>query len=32
MIDKLQTIIERYDTLAELMSQPDAIRSSASSQ
>ena len=25
MIDKLQTIIERYDTLAELMSQPDAM-------
>ena len=25
MIDKLQTIIERYNTLAELMSQPDAM-------
>ena len=25
MIDKLQTIIERYDTLAELMSRPDAM-------
>ena len=25
MIDKHQTIIERYDTLAELMSQPDAM-------
>ena len=25
MIDKLQTIIERYDTLADLMSQPDAM-------
>ena len=25
MIGKLQTIIERYDTLAELMSQPDAM-------
>ena len=25
MIDKLQIIIERYDTLAELMSQPDAM-------
>ena len=25
MIDKLQTIIERYDTLAELMNQPDAM-------
>ena len=25
MIDKLQAIIERYDTLAELMSQPDAM-------
>jgi len=25
MIDKLQTIIDRYDTLAELMSQPDAM-------
>ena len=25
MIDKLQTIIERYDTLAELMSKPDAM-------
>ena len=25
MIDKLQTIIERYDKLAELMSQPDAM-------
>ena len=25
MIDKLQTIIERYETLAELMSQPDAM-------
>ncbi len=25
MIAKLQTIIERYDTLAELMSQPDAM-------
>ena len=25
MIDKLQTIIERYDILAELMSQPDAM-------
>ena len=25
MIDKLQTIIERHDTLAELMSQPDAM-------
>ena len=25
MIDKLQTIIDRYDTLAELMSKPDAM-------
>ena len=25
MIDKLHTIIERYDTLSELMSQPDAM-------
>ena len=25
MIDKLKTIIERYDTLAELMSKPDAM-------
>ena len=25
MIDKLKTIIKRYDTLAELMSKPDAM-------
>ena len=26
MIDKLHTIISRYDELAELMSQPDAMQ------